>query len=118
MSHPTQRLDNSVHQRVRLGILTVLSEAGRADFAYLRDELGLTDGNLSRNLQVLEQEGYIAIEKTFVDRRPRTRLSATRAGKRALAGEIAVLSELIATVERSQRRRPAVALSPAPKATG
>jgi DNA-binding MarR family transcriptional regulator len=114
MSHPTERLDNNVHQRVRLGILTVLSEAGRADFAYLRDELGLTDGNLSRNLQVLEQEGYVAIEKTFVGKRPRTRVSATRAGKRALAQEIAVLSELIATVKHAQTRHPTV-LSPAPE---
>jgi len=48
---------------VRLGILTVLDEARRAEFAYLRDALGLTDGNLSRHLRVLEHAGHVAIEK-------------------------------------------------------
>ena len=106
MSHPTERLDNTVHQRVRLGILTVLSEADRADFAYLRDALGLTDGNLSRNLQVLEQAGYVAIEKTFEGKRPRTWVSATRSGERALAAEVAALRELIAGVERKPAATP------------
>ena len=99
MSHPTARLDNTVHQRVRLGILTVLSEADRADFAYLRDALELTDGNLSRNLQVLEEAGYVAIQKTFEGKRPRTWVSATRSGERALAAEVAALRELIGGVE-------------------
>jgi DNA-binding HxlR family transcriptional regulator len=79
--HPAARLDDVVHQRVRLGILTVLDEARRADFAYLRDELGLTDGNLSRHLRVLDQAGYVAIEKAFEGNRPRTWVSATRQGK-------------------------------------
>lgn len=99
MSHPTARLDNTVHQRVRLGILTVLSEADRADFTYLRDALGLTDGNLSRNLQVLEEAGYVAIEKTFEGKRPRTWVSATKTGEQALAAEVAALRELLGGVE-------------------
>ena len=99
MTHPTARLDNMVHQRARLGILTVLSEADRADFAYLRDALGLTDGNLSRNLQVLEEAGYLAIEKTFEGKRPRTWVSATATGRKALAAEVAALRELIDGIE-------------------
>jgi len=106
VSHPTARLDNTVHQRVRLGILTVLSEADRADFAYLRDALGLTDGNLSRNLQVLEEAGYVAIEKTFEGKRPRTWLTATVAGEKALGAELAALRELIGP---SERKRPVAA---------
>jgi len=99
MSHPTARIDNTVHQRVRLGILTVLGEADRADFSYLRDALELTDGNLSRNLQVLEEAGYVAIEKTFEGKRPRTWVSATKSGEQALAAEVAALRELIGGVE-------------------
>jgi len=93
--HPSARLDNVVHQRVRLGILTVLAEGGRADFAYLRGTLGLTDGNLSRNLGVLEDAGYVAIEKVFEARRPRTWVSATPAGREALAAELQALRELL-----------------------
>lgn len=59
MTHPAQRLDDTVHQRVRLGILAVLSEASRADFGFLRDTLDLTDGNLSRHIAVLEQAGLV-----------------------------------------------------------
>jgi DNA-binding MarR family transcriptional regulator len=107
VSHPTARLDNTVHQRVRLGILTVLSEADRADFSYLRDALELTDGNLSRNLQVLEDAGYVAIEKTFEGKRPRTWVTATREGQQALASELAALRELIGAEEPKRTAAPA-----------
>jgi DNA-binding MarR family transcriptional regulator len=95
-------LDNIVHQRVRLGILTVLTEADRADFAYLRDTLELTDGNLSSNIQTLEQAGLVAVEKTFEGRRPRTWVRATAAGRKALADEIAVLEGIVARVNSAR----------------
>ena len=98
MSSPIAGLDNMVHQRVRLGILTVLTEAERADFAYLRETLELTDGNLSSNIQTLEQAGLVAVEKTFEGRRPRTWVRATPAGRKALADEIAVLEGIVARV--------------------
>ncbi len=99
MTHPALQLDDTVHQRVRLGILAVLSEARRADFAYLKDALGLTDGNLSRHIAVLEQAGLVTVEKGFEGKRPRTWVEATRAGRRALAAEVKALRELIALVE-------------------
>ena len=101
MTHPALQLDDTVHQRVRLGILAVLSEARRADFAYLRDALDLTDGNLSRHIAVLEQAGLVTVEKGFEGKRPRTWVEATRAGRRALAAEVNALRELIALVEPS-----------------
>lgn len=97
-AHPSTLLDDTVHQRVRLGILAVLAEAVRADFAYLRTELGLTDGNLSRHLQVLEQAGFVAVEKAFEGRRPRTWVAATPEGRAALKAEVAALRALIAGV--------------------
>jgi DNA-binding transcriptional ArsR family regulator len=48
-----------VHQRVRLGILAMLTEASRADFAFLRDSLDLTHGNLSRHIVMLEEAGLV-----------------------------------------------------------
>jgi DNA-binding MarR family transcriptional regulator len=102
VSEPIGQLDNVVHQRVRLGILTVLSEAKRADFAFLRDALELTDGNLSSNLQVLEQAGYVEIEKTFEGRRPRTWVRSTRAGRKALADEVAILESIVSRVNGSR----------------
>jgi len=98
-THPTAELDNTVHQRARLGILTVLNEAERADFVYLRDALGITDGNLSSNLQVLQDAGYVKIDKTFDGKRPRTWVTATKAGRKALASEVAILKAIIARAD-------------------
>jgi DNA-binding MarR family transcriptional regulator len=95
MSHPTSRLDPAIHQPARLGILTAACETKRIDFVSLRDLLALTDGNLSRHLVTLENAGYIKIEKTFEGRKPRTWISATRAGRKALEQEIAALREIV-----------------------
>ena len=105
VSHPSRRLDDSVHQRTRLGILAVLCEAGQGDFVYLRDTLELTDGNLSRNLTRLEEAGYVRVEKVLEGRRPRTWVSLTRAGRAALDVEIAALREIIAGVAAPHGRR-------------
>lgn len=93
--HPSSGLDAIVHQPVRLGILTVLGEARRADFVYLRDTLELSDGNLSRQLQVLAQAGHVAIEKVFEGRRPRTWVSLTKTGRVALRAERDALRALV-----------------------
>jgi len=104
MSHPTNGIDDLVHQRVRLGILAVLAEADRADFTHLRETLALTDGNLSRHLQALEQAGLVSISKGFRDRKPRTWVSATRLGRRAFAVEIDTLKALVDRYQTEQQR--------------
>jgi DNA-binding transcriptional ArsR family regulator len=93
-AHPTNGLDDTVHQRHRLGILTITAEA-RAEFGYLRDALSLTPGNLSRHLTVLEEAGLIQVEKGYQGRRPRTWVRITGPGRAALAAEIAALTELV-----------------------
>jgi DNA-binding MarR family transcriptional regulator len=113
--HPTQGLDDLVHQRVRLGILSVLHEVDRADFTTLADLLGLTSGNLSRNLRLLEEHGYVSIDKAFERRRPRTWVSVTAEGTAALRREVDALRDLLSRVEgpvtgpgaaRAPRQRP------------
>ncbi|CAN5813186.1 transcriptional regulator [soil metagenome] len=98
MSHPSQLLDDRIHQRVRLGILAVLSEAGRADFTHLRSVLELTDGNLSRHLAVLEKSGYVRVVKEYQGKRPRTWVASTRSGRAALAEHLATLKKIIEQV--------------------
>lgn len=98
--HSALKLDDTVHQRVRLGILAVLQEARQADFIYLRDALELSDGNLSRHLQVLEKAGLVRIEKDLDGRRPRTWVRATKQGRTAFAAEIAALEDLISRTTR------------------
>jgi DNA-binding MarR family transcriptional regulator len=91
----TVGLDETVHQRHRLGILTIAAEAQRAEFGYLREALGLTAGNLSRHLTVLEEAGLIQIEKGYSGRRPRTWARITDTGRSALDAELRVLTELV-----------------------
>lgn len=93
--HPTNGLDETVHQRHRLGILTITGEAQRAEFGYLREALGLTPGNLSKHLTVLEQAGMVEVEKGYAGRRPRTWVRITSRGRAALAAELATLTELV-----------------------
>lgn len=100
MTHPAVELNDTIHQRVRLGILAVLLEARRADFAYLRDELHLTDGNLSQHLRVLEEGGYVDIAKSFEGKKARTWVSATKSGRSALAHELATLRTLLKQVDK------------------
>ncbi|GIH21220.1 transcriptional regulator [Rugosimonospora africana] len=98
-AHPANGLDDVVHQRVRLGILTIAHEARRVEFGYLRTQLELTGGNLSQHLGVLETAGLIEVEKGYAGRRARTWVTLTQAGHTALAEEIARLKLLISRVE-------------------
>jgi DNA-binding MarR family transcriptional regulator len=102
--HPTQELDDVVHHRSRLGILAVLREVDRADFGYLRDALGLTDGNLSRHLRTLEAAGHIQVRKGYQGKRPRTWLRLTAQGTKALDQELAALRALVTRLDRTEDR--------------
>lgn len=94
-SHPAAALDDVVHQRVRLGILTIAHEARRVEFGFLRTSLDLTAGNLSQHLTVLETAGLITIDKGYEGRRGRTWIQLTNAGRKALGEEVAALRKLI-----------------------
>jgi DNA-binding transcriptional ArsR family regulator len=95
------QLDDVVQQRVRLGILAILVEGGKADFAHLRDALGLTDGNLSRHLQVFEESGYVKITKTFEGKRPRTWIAPSKRGRDAFAAQMKTLKAIVERFEAS-----------------
>ena len=88
--------------RVLLGILTIGHEARRVEFSYLRDTLGLTAGNLSQHLDVLETAGLIAIEKGYAGKRARTWVTLTQAAQAALEDEIAQLKLLISRIEPAE----------------
>jgi DNA-binding MarR family transcriptional regulator len=98
--HPVNGLDDVVHQRVRLGILTIAHQARRVEFGFLRTTLELTAGNLGQHLTVLEKAGLINVEKGYEGRRPRTWIDLTPTGHQALQDEIAHLKRLIHHVEQ------------------
>ena len=94
----TARLDELIHQPVRLRVMaTLVASSGRRrlDFIFLRDQLELTDGNLGAHLRKLEEADYVAVEKTFVGRKPRTYVRATAAGRRAFASHVSALEAVL-----------------------
>ena len=98
--HPINTLNDVVHQRVRLGILTIAHETNRVEFGYLRTTLDLTGGNLSQHLTVLEEAGLITVEKGYEGKRARTWITITKAGRVELREEIKQLKLLISQIER------------------
>ena len=79
-------IDRLIHEPARLLIMAHLYMLEAADFLYLMNQTGLTFGNLSSHMTRLEEAGYIEVEKSFVDKRPNTRLSLTDAGRKAFEG--------------------------------
>ena len=96
-------IDEVIHQPARLRImatLVALKVGEGADFTYLRDLLGLTDGNLGAHLKRLEEEGYVEVEKDFVERKPRSYVRATARGRAAFRGHVAALEEILGARKR------------------
>lgn len=95
--HPRLQLNEAIHQPVRLSILSLLAHARRVDFAFLRDQLGLKDSNLSQHLTALEGLGYVTIEKVFEGKRPRTWVALSDLGRAAFEEYLAVLRAIVGT---------------------
>lgn len=91
-------MNEIIHQPVRLKIMAALNALGnkeRIDFPRLKSIVSASDGNLGAHITVLEKAGYISVEKDFVGRKPRTRVSMTRAGRRAFSQHVTYLREIL-----------------------
>lgn len=76
-------IDKVIHEPARLMIMANLYVVENTDFTFLMNQTGLTWGNLSSHLAKLEKAGYVAVEKTFVGKRPYTMLHLTNNGRTA-----------------------------------
>jgi len=95
-------LNALIHQPTRLRIMAALVSLDRgeqADFVFLQELLDLTSGNLSVHLQKLEEAGYVATEKTFEDRRPKTWIWATAEGREAFVEHVDALESIVARAQ-------------------
>lgn len=97
-----QRLDDVIHSRIRLTAMAILSSVEEADFAFLKEKTGATDGNLGAHLRKLEDAGYAEASKTFVDRRPVTRYRLTPLGQEAFRHYIDRLERMLAGIPRGE----------------
>ena len=89
------KLDPVIHERARLGIMSLLVPAGSMSFVELKRHLEMTDGNLSVHLRALEEAGYVEVAKSFVDRRPRTEAVVTKKGRAAFKGYVEELGKIV-----------------------
>jgi DNA-binding transcriptional ArsR family regulator len=89
-------LDRVIHEKARLGILTsLMSHPKGLPFGDLKHLCGLTDGNLSRHLQVLQEAGLIEIDKRFVRNKPLTTCRITAEGRRRFLDYLAILEQVV-----------------------
>jgi DNA-binding MarR family transcriptional regulator len=103
----TAGFDELIHAPTRLEIVSLLAAAQWADFKYIRDELGLSDSALSKQLSTLESAGYIEIRRRFVGKRPRTSASLSTAGRQAFERHVAALQKILARPHQDAGTAPA-----------
>lgn len=94
MSKP--RFDAVIHAPNRLQICALLTPLAEAEFQVLRDELGVSDSVLSKQIKQLSEAGYVKVRKSNVNGRQRTWAKLTGKGRRAFAGHVAELRRLAA----------------------
>lgn len=90
-----KELNPLLHSELRLAVVSILIGVESADFVYLREQTGATAGNLSVQLDKLAKAGYIAIEKSFQGKRPRTVCQITERGRDAFAEYVDALKNYI-----------------------
>ena len=78
-----QEIDKAIHEPARLQLMALLSVVKSGDVTYLMAHSGLTWGNISSHLKKLKEAGHIEIEKSFVDNKPKTKVSLTKDGRKA-----------------------------------
>ena len=97
-------LDNLIHHRIRLGIVSALAAVESLTFNELKALLETTDGNLSVHARKLEEADYVTCTKSFDGRRPRTDYRLTPVGRRELTRYLSHMEALIRATRDTLRR--------------
>ena len=89
------QLDRVIHEKGRLGIMSMLAASPELSFTELRDTLSMTDGNVTTHIRTLQEAGYLSVTKSFQNNRPLTTCALTTAGKKAFTHYIDLLERII-----------------------
>jgi DNA-binding MarR family transcriptional regulator len=89
------QIDRVIHEKGRLGIMSLLAAAPEVAFTDLREALAMTDGNLTTHIRTLQEAGYVSVTKAFQNNRPLTTCSLTKEGKKAFADYINLLEQIV-----------------------
>jgi len=105
-------LDRVIHEKARLSIITsLMTHPGGLIFNDLKELCALTDGNLSRHLQILSEAGLIQIWKGFKDNRPQTLCMMTDLGRKRFIEYVTVLENIVTDAVSAKDAEPAPKLS-------
>ncbi len=94
-----RQFDSLLNAPIRLAVVSLLAGSGECEFTWIRDTIGATDGNLSRHLAKLEEEGLIEVHKRFEGKKPVTYQRLTETGQQALLSYLSKLEGLISSLE-------------------
>jgi DNA-binding MarR family transcriptional regulator len=89
------QLDRVIHEKGRLAIMSMLAASAELSFTELRDTLAMTDGNLTTHIRTLQEAGYVSVAKTYQNNRSLTTCALTTAGRRAFAGYVNLLEQIV-----------------------
>jgi len=92
---PTLQLDRVIHEKGRMAIMSLLAATPELSFTEMRDTLSMTDGNLSVHLKTLQEAGYVAVTKSYQDRKPLTTCTLTKTGREAFSIYINLLEQIV-----------------------
>ena len=92
---PFLKLDRVIHEKGRMAIMSLLAATPELSFIEIRDTLAMTDGNLSMHLRTLQEAGYVALTKSFQERKPLTTCALTPAGRGAFSNYINLLEQIV-----------------------
>ena len=95
----TARFDELIHPSTRLSIVALLAAADWVEFAFVRDQLGLSDSALSKQLSTLEDAAYVTIQRPVSDHRRRVKAQLTPAGRAAFRGHVAALRAIVGNAD-------------------
>jgi len=92
---PFLQLDRVIHEKGRLTIMSLLAASPQLSFTEIKTSLNMTDGNLTAHVRTLHEAGYVSVTKAFQDGRPLTTYALTRLGRKAFAGYIDLLEQIV-----------------------
>jgi len=93
-SHPRHQLTDLLHNVIRFSIMASLDKAEKLSFQEIKENLEVTDSALSKQISALEAAGYLAVQKSFVGKYPRTMVSLTKEGRAAWKNHLTVLRKI------------------------
>jgi DNA-binding MarR family transcriptional regulator len=90
-----KQLNKTFENRIKLGIMSHLMVEEKADYMTLKNMFELTDGNLASHVNSLEREGYVAVKKKFIDKRPNTSYQITAKGRKAFNEHLDAMEKML-----------------------